>query len=79
MSPANCRMVLSVRELKQTEGVLATPNRRPATRSGTRLLKTGNNIRTVQELVGHKEVTTTMIDAHVLNRGPGGVKSPLDG
>jgi site-specific recombinase XerC len=35
-------------------------------------------IRTVQELLGHREVTTTMIYTHVLNRGPAGVRSPAD-
>jgi hypothetical protein len=36
-------------------------------------------IRTVQELLGYKDVQTTMVHAHVLNRGGGGVDSPLDG
>jgi hypothetical protein len=35
-------------------------------------------IRTVQELLGHKDVRTTMIDTHVLSRGPAGATSPLD-
>jgi site-specific recombinase XerD len=42
------------------------------------LLDSGYDIRTVQELLGHKDVNTTMIYTHVLNRGGKGVRSPVD-
>jgi site-specific recombinase XerD len=44
----------------------------------TRLLESGYDIRTIQELLGHEDVATTMIYTPVLNRGPLGVRGPMD-
>ena len=68
----------------QRRAVLASGIHQPATphtlrRSfATHLLERGQDIRTIQELMGHRDVNNTMIYTHVLNRGPMGVSSPAD-
>ena len=69
----------AVKEAMRKAGITKAVSCRSLRHSfATDLLEEGHDIRTVQELLGHEDVSTAMINTHVLNKGGKGVKSPAD-
>jgi integron integrase len=74
----NC-LIRGVKEAARAAGIVKHVSCHTLRHSfATHLLESGYDIRTVQELLGHSDVSTTMIYTHVLNKGGRGVRSPLD-
>jgi site-specific recombinase XerD len=72
-------LIRGVKQAARTAGIVKHVSCHTLRHSfATHLLEGGYDIRTVQELLGHSDVSTTMVYTHVLNKGAGGVKSPLD-
>ncbi len=80
--PANCYAKFLHRAVKsavQKSGIFKAASCHTFRHSfATHLIEDGYDIRTVQELLGHKDVSTTMVYTHVLSRGGQGVRSPVD-